>query len=439
MVSRLPATLDPRDVQPGLVERREKTMPWRKYPRKEGKYGPIYTVGRNVKVRRDYRKMWCVFVNMNGERKNRTVGPGRKDLEKAIRAAETIASELKSQNFSHPEQPTNPLKPLFEEASAEWLDDGSIRWDPRSLDRFESLLRLHILPHPKIKGKSIDEIPRKNVRRVLVDIGKTLSPSTVELAHSVLFGIFEQAVEDEIIDSNPAARLLKKLLPPKLKRNLKDPQPFDIKEREVFLSSAKKVCSWGECLILKILAHAGFRLGEVLAMRLCHLDLRKRNYHVSESYNRHRFGLPKRGKKRHVDLPEFLVDELSRYVTHLKKESFRNGQGGAVDLLFVDPAEKGVYPYSQRKVQGLLKRVCRRTKLTARTPHDLRHTYATILLMAHMSPAYVQKQLGHSSISVTVDIYGHWFPGEGRQGLEEALSGDVRKSHIFAYNQKRLQ
>ncbi|KPK31899.1 MAG: hypothetical protein AMK70_11540 [Nitrospira bacterium SG8_35_1] len=40
-----------------------------------------------------------------------------------------------------------------------------------------------------------------------------------------------------------------------------------------------------------------------------------------------------------------------------------------------------------------------------------------------MSLAYLQKQLGHSSISITVDIYGHWFPGEGRNGLEEALAG----------------
>jgi hypothetical protein len=39
-----------------------------------------------------------------------------------------------------------------------------------------------------------------------------------------------------------------------------------------------------------------------------------------------------------------------------------------------------------------------------------------------VSPAYVQKQLGHTSISMTVDIYGHWVPGEGRAGLEAALT-----------------
>jgi len=73
-----------------------------------------------------------------------------------------------------------------------------------------------------------------------------------------------------------------------------------------------------------------------------------------------------------------------------------------------------------------MKKVCKGAGLRFRNPHDLRHTYATILLMAHQSPAYVQKQLGHSSISITVDTYGHWISGEGRQGLEKALLGSVR-------------
>jgi integrase len=62
----------------------------------------------------------------------------------------------------------------------------------------------------------------------------------------------------------------------------------------------------------------------------------------------------------------------------------------------------------------------RRTR--RQNPHDLRHTYATILLMAGVCPAYVQKQLGPSSISMTVDIYEHWVPVEGRAGLEAALT-----------------
>lgn len=49
------------------------------------------------------------------------------------------------------------------------------------------------------------------------------------------------------------------------------------------------------------------------------------------------------------------------------------------------------------------------------------------------------------SIAITMDIYCHWMPGEGRDGLEEALGGQnfvrnrVRKTHIIAYHKKRLQ
>ena len=62
-----------------------------------------------------------------------------------------------------------------------------------------------------------------------------------------------------------------------------------------------------------------------------------------------------------------------------------------------------------------------------RSLHDLRHAYATLLLMDHYSPAYVQKQLGHHSISMTVDIYGHWIPGEGKKDLTKTLRGAKAK------------
>jgi integrase len=44
------------------------------------------------------------------------------------------------------------------------------------------------------------------------------------------------------------------------------------------------------------------------------------------------------------------------------------------------------------------------------TPHGLRHSFASLLLSAQVSPAYVQRQLGHASIKLTVDTYGRWLP-----------------------------
>ena len=50
--------------------------------------------------------------------------------------------------------------------------------------------------------------------------------------------------------------------------------------------------------------------------------------------------------------------------------------------------------------------------------HDLRHTFASHLLQQGESPAYVKEQMGHSSIQVTVDIYGHLIPGANRQAVD---------------------
>ncbi len=82
------------------------------------------------------------------------------------------------------------------------------------------------------------------------------------------------------------------------------------------------------------------------------------------------FRMPKFGKNRLVDLPTFLAEKLRRYGVHLRKELLKKGKaGGRVGLLFIDPDEIGPWPYSQRKIQMLLKRVCKHAGLRIRNPH----------------------------------------------------------------------
>jgi integrase len=57
--------------------------------------------------------------------------------------------------------------------------------------------------------------------------------------------------------------------------------------------------------------------------------------------------------------------------------------------------------------------------LTYRTPHNLRHSYATILLGQGENVAYVRDQLGHSSVRTTVDIYGHLTPGTNHAAVDK--------------------
>ena len=123
------------------------------------------------------------------------------------------------------------------------------------------------------------------------------------------------------------------------------------------------------------MAHAGLRLGEALVMRREYFDAGRKTFTVCQSYKRHTFKKPKGGKTRVVDLPDYLVEEMDDYIRYLKKDGFKTGRGGEVDLLFEGPEELvEPYPLSQRKVQRLVHWVCA-AGLRVRNPHDLRHTY----------------------------------------------------------------
>ncbi len=146
-----------------------------------------------------------------------------------------------------------------------------------------------------------------------------------------------------------------------------------------------------------------------------------KTYCVKESYKRGLFSPPKTGKQRIIRLPEFFANELKQHIKELRKESLRDGRGGKINLLFVDKESGEQLPISQRKIQGLVTRVCKRAGLRRRRPHDFRHTYATLLLMNNESPVFAQKQLGHHSIQTTVDIYGHLIPSTAKVSLESAF------------------
>lgn len=420
-------------------------MPRREYPKREGKFGTIYKVARGITVRRDNRQQWSLEITRKGQRKSVTMGTGSEGRVKAIEAAEGVAKKLSSAALkTSSAKPSTPLKPTFSACAKEWFGDNQNRWSEETVTRYEAILRLHIEPHNLFR-QPIDRVTRNQFKKHLRELSKERSPALVEAVHAVVSSIFEEAIDSGLIRDNPARRLLRKILPKEHQRDVKDAAPMSITERDRLMAVAQTTCPASMRMALMVMAFMGLRLGEALALRLKHLDFDRMLYHVTESYKEGVFRKPKGGKSRFVDIPDFLAAELEAHVAFLKKERLRLGIGGPVDALLVNPKD-GDTPFSQRDVQCGLRRACKAAGLEIRNPHDLRHTYATILLMAGVSPAYVQKQLGHSSISMTVDIYGHWIPGEGRAGLEAALKGGenaeytqkvVRKLRIFAYKNER--
>ena len=373
------------------------------YKPKEGKHGPLYQIADGIKVLMDERGTWLLLIKSGRNRKKKSFGKTEEDLQRAIKAAELVAKKMRLPL----ERKADPK--IFETLVDEWYSLNEQRWQPATKERYRGIIRDFL---PPLKRVPMEQVDRLKVKRLLVDLMKIRSANTVEVVHAVISGVFSEAIDLGYTDKNPAHGLLKKIMPPKNKRNLKEANPFNQKDLGRLLDAAWDKLSEPFPLILETMAMSGMRLGEALAMSYGNLDAQNCQYKVMETTKRNQFGPPKSGK-RLIDLDETLVDKLEAHIKKLKNDSL----------------ETGVLPHylfpgiTQRMVQGALRRACLAARLRVRSPHDLRHSYATLLLMDHYSPAYVQKQLGHHSISMTVDIYGHWIPGEGKKDLVKTLRG----------------
>jgi integrase len=159
---------------------------------------------------------------------------------------------------------------------------------------------------------------------------------------------------------------------------------------------------------------AGLRLGEAIALRIEDVRFATGKLHVTGSVNE-RSGErePPKTTSRLVDLSPDLVAVLAAHITKLRRHAMRTGRPLG-DWLF--PSQTGGL-LEARNVRRALARVALRAGLGYMTPHDLRHTFGSTLVAAGESMVYVQQQMGHASIQITIDTYGSALPVTPRHGV----------------------
>jgi integrase len=309
--------------------------------------------------------------------------------------------------------------PTFKEYSEKWFDNyvcGQLR--ASTADEYESILRIHVLP--TFGKRSIDSITRGEVRDLLLSKFKgNLSKGRTLLIKDVLSSVFNYALDDELIAANPIAGITKRLFP---KDNSK---ATPITETDVFtepqidqLLSACKAHFPDYHMLFLIAAKTGMRLGETLALKWGDVDLKKGVIWVKRSFRRGRITPPKNGKIRKVKMSAPLADALK---TELPK---------AADKLITD--YNGSY-LPQNQARRIYVQILDKAYLEYRKFHSLRHSYASIMLSKGASPVYVKKQLGHSSIDITVDIYTHWIDDDEN---DQADLIEMRQSVAYMRSEK---
>jgi integrase len=354
-----------------------------------------------------------------------TLGRRHRPSFESEAGAHAEADRLRSSIYG-PRYTRRDSEVTIREYAGSWLRFMGALVKPSTQRSYEGVLRLHIVP--ALGGVRLVELNRAAVKRFIADkLAAGLSRNTVRLIRAVLRGLLAEAVGDGILASNAAADIgrrgtLRHLTPSESERALRV-KAMTQEQLGRFLEAARTVTP-GHHLLFLILAKTGLRLGEALALESSAVDYGRRVIHVRRNVTRGYVGTPKSGRDRHVDMSRGASDALEAHELALRKRALRQGVMKP-DLVF--PSRS----WTMRDGVNV-GRAFRRALATAAlpdhfSPHSLRHTYACHMLAAGADVHYLQQQLGHADIRLTVSLYGKWLRRENPgivDRLDEAPRGD---------------
>lgn len=196
-----------------------------------------------------------------------------------------------------------------------------------------------------------------------------------------------------------------------------DTHPFTREELKLFLDTAHQHFPRSVPFFLT-LARTGLRLGEALALQWGDIDWHGRFLEVRRTFchRSRQMQTPKSGKSRRVDMSQQLTTTLKALLVERKKETLRNGWNELPPSIFI--TDEGTMVDGDNMRHRIFYPILKKAGLRQVRLHDLRHTFASLLIQQGAPLLYVKEQMGHHSIQVTADIYGHLVPGGNRAEVD---------------------
>jgi integrase len=260
---------------------------------------------------------------------------------------------------------------------------------PTTAVRYEGIVTRHV--EPAWGRVALAEVAPADVAAWLGRLTASgLAASTVRYVHRVLSLALAYAVLDGRLSRNPAEGV---------------PLPRAKARPKRYLTHDEVARLADECgpygVLVNVLGYTGLRWGEASALLVDDVDLMRRRIHIAramaEVRGRAVVGTPKDHKVRSVPVPAFLVDELAAHLA-----------GRPVGSLAF-PAPHGGFLRNGNFRRNVFDAAAARAGVQDVTPHGLRHTAASLAIAAGATVVVVQRMLGHSSPSVTLDVYSHLF------------------------------
>lgn len=257
-------------------------------------------------------------------------------------------------------------------------------WESSTVTSFEGTIRQ--FPYA---DRPLDQIRRSHIETWIKEQSQTLAASTIHTRFVHVRQVFTAAVNDKLILDNPTQGVV---LPRKRRREhaMKIPTPAQVR---TMLDAAADDDTH---LLIAMCAFAGLRLGEAVALQTGDVDFPHRVLHVQRQRQRNEVRPPKYGSERTVPLPDELLLLLAQRMERPIVEGW----------LFY--GERG--PAGDNWAHARFNKARKAASCPQVTVHSLRHFYASGLISAGCDVVTVQRALGHSKPSITLDTYSHLWP-----------------------------
>ena len=300
----------------------------------------------------------------------------------------------------------------FADFAARWIETyARPNTKPSTCRDYEGSIRNHLVPY--FGDVELRRITREMVQRYLADKAKsrkadgspTWTPKTINGTMVPLREMLGHAVEWGYLASSPAAMV--------------KPLRLEPREREILapeeLAAVLDAAEGQHRLIFRMAALLGLRRGELLGLRWGDLELDRRRLHVRQTYTNTGFGSPKsRAGRRMVPLTPGLVADLRRHRMAAPTNEH--------DLVFASSAGTPIDP---RNLITAWHRTLRRAGVRVLAFHSLRHTAVSLMIAREgLNPKQLQSVIGHASIQLTYDTYGHLMP-DSFEGFGSGLDAAV--------------
>lgn len=373
--------------------------------------------GSIIKRGKTYSYALTVGVDAAGRRRQKWVGGFRTKKEAESALAEALG---RVQSGSYCDAGRQTLREYLEA----WIDGAAPSLAQSTASDYRRIIKQNIVP--RLGAVRLGALTPAQISKFNNDLlagggrnGKPLAPRTVIYAHSVLGRALQDAVRWGLIARNPSRSVTR----PKAPRT--EMSVWSAEQARQFL---RYVADDRLHALWLLLLTTGLRRGEVAGLRWGDLDLEAKTLSVQRTRVTVDYTVvenePKTAKsRRRIALDRDTADALRSHLARQRVEALGLvGTWTHSGYVFTDEIGAAFHPQA---ITDRFQRLAAEAGLSVMRLHDLRHTSATLALLAGIHPKVVQERLGHSSIMITMDTYSHVVQGMQEEAAEK-LAGLLR-------------